>query len=350
MALIPKGKPAIDSVSKVLETALYQLGVGYYKQMEDIPMALNTFEELDRRYPQHTHGSELTYYRYLTALNNNDKAKTAEYLATLQSRFGNSEWARMVAAASQESGSGAQTNGITIAEHYERAYNALMAQDFSTAYRDAEAAPALYPKEINPYQKKYTLVKYAAIAGNKDYKEADSLLTIFVAQNQNDETILWARNLQQYVKVQLEAWKKDSARLNTPSNAPMSLPADSSLQYSYKPGNLHYVMISTPVTDSKINGLRAGLRDYNNSKPARKQLEVSITPLDAQRSVIVVQEFKNAAEAKKYIAEISKMKDLFREFSNASEYDLLIISNDNILKLYTDKNWQGYVDYYRTKY
>lgn len=350
MALIPKGKPAIDSVNKALETALYQLGIGYYKHMEDIPMALNTFDELDRKYPQHAYGAELTYYRYLTALNNNDKAKVSEYLAKLQSQFGNSEWAKMVTAASQEPGRGAETGGIAIAEHYEEAYNALMAQDFSKAYRDAEAAPALYPKEISPYQKKYTLVKYAAIAGNKDYKEADSLLTIFVAQNQNDETILWAKNLQQYVKVQLEAWRKDSARLSSQVSGPMVLPGDSSLQYSYKPGNLHYVMVSTPVTDHKINGLRAGLRDYNGSKPARKQLEVSITPLDAQRSVIVVQEFKNAAEAKKYVAEISKVKELFREFSNANEYEILIISNDNILKLYTDKNWQAYLDYYKSKY
>jgi len=350
MALIPKGKPAIDSVNKALETALYQLGIGYYKYMEDIPMALNTFEELDRKYPQHAYGAELTYYRYLAALNNNDKAKASEYLAKLHSRFGNSEWAKMVTAASQEPSGGTETGGIAIAEHYEGAYNALMAQDFSRAYRDAEAAPALYPKEISPYRKKYTLVKYAAIAGNKDYKEADSLLTIFVAQNQNDETILWAKNLQQYVKVQLEAWRKDSARLSSQVSGPMVLPGDSSLQYSYKPGNLHYVMVSTPVTDHKINGLRAGLRDYNSSKPARKQLEVSITPLDAQRSVIVVQEFKNAAEAKKYMAEISKVKELFREFTNANEYEILIISNDNILKLYTDKNWQGYLDYYKSKY
>lgn len=351
VALIPKGKQAIDSVNKALETALYQLGIGYYKHMEDIPMALNTFEELDRKYPQHAYGAELTYYRYLAALNNNDKAKASEYLAKLQAQFGNSEWAKMVtAAASQEPGGGTETGGIAIAEHYEGAYNALMAQDFSKAYRDAEAAPALYPKEISPYQKKYTLVKYAAIAGNKDYKEADSLLTIFVAQNQNDETILWAKNLQQYVTVQLEAWRKDSARLSSQVSGPMVLPGDSSLQYSYKPGNLHYVMVSTAVTDHKINGLRAGLRDYNSSKPARKQLEVSITPLDAQRSVIVVQEFKNAAEAKKYMAEIGKVKELFREFSNANEYEILIISNDNILKLYTDKNWQGYLDYYKSKY
>lgn len=350
MALIPKGKPATDSVSKALETALYQLGVGYYKHMEDIPMALNTFDELDRRYPQHNYGAELTYYRYLTALNNNDKAKVAEYLAKLQSQYGTSEWAKMVAAANQESAAGAQSNGMSIAEHYEGAYNALMTQDFSKAYRDAEAAPALYPKEISPYQKKYTLVKYAAIAGNKDYREADSLLTIFVAQNQSDETLQWAKNLQQYVKVQLEAWRKDSARLSSQVSGPAVLPGDSSLKYSYKPENLHYVMVSTPVTDNKINGLRAGLRDYNSSKAARKKLEVTITPLDAQRSVIVVQEFKNAAEAKKYIAEISKVKELFREFTNANEYELLIISNDNILKLYTDKNWQAYIDYYKSKY
>lgn len=346
MALIPKGDKAIDSANKVLEKAMYELGIGYYKHMEDIPMALNTFDDLDKKYPAHPYAAEILYYRYIIALQKNDKNTAEQYLSTLKAKHAGSDWTKMIQSASESKTQ--ESNIVPMAEHYEEAYNALMLQDYSKVYRDAEAAPALYPKEIAGLEKKYTLLKYAAIVGQKDYRTADSLLTLFIAQNQGHETIGWATELQKYAKDQV--LKEPQPAVVNNGGGPVTLPGDSSLTYSYSPNNLHYVMISTAITDHKITGVRAGLRDYNNSKANRKKLEVTISPLDAQRSIVVVQEFRNAQDAKAYAQEIGKVKELFREFAQPSEYEILIISNDNILKLYSDRDWDGYRTYYRSKY
>lgn len=346
LALIPKGQKAIDSANKFLEKSMYELGVGYYKHMEDVPLALKTFDDLDAKYPSHPYAAEILYYRYIIALQKNDKTTANQYLAQLQSKHANSDWYKMIQSASEAN---QNTNVIPMATHYEDTYEALMLQDYSKAYREAEAAPALYPKEIAALEKKYLLIKYAAIVGQKDYKLADSLLTLFIAQNAKHETIGWATDLQKYVKGQLLL---NPTPVVNPNNAggPMVLPGDSTLQYSYSPNNLHYVLLSTATTDHKIAGLKAGLKEYNKTKSIRKKLEVTMSPLDAQRSLVVVQEFKNAAEAKSYVQEITKVKDLFREFMSPAEYEILIISNDNILKLYSDKNWEAYKVYYQSKY
>lgn len=348
LALIPNTPKQIDSVKKSLEQAKFELGKGYFKHMEDMPMALKTFEELDTEFPNHPHGAEITYYRYLIATNKGDKTKASRYAQLLASKYANSDWNKMVLAAQQPNpSSNLSTNNIAL--HYEEAYSALMNQDYAKAFRDAEAAPVLFPKEINKYKNKYTLVKYAAIVGQKQYHVADSLLTAYIAQNQNDETKEWARGLQEYTRNQINELSKMAPKTPANTGGPQVI-KDSTLVYEYQANNLHYVLLAAINPAASLNGLKAGLKDYHKTKAIRKNLEVTIAPISNQKNLVVVQEFKNATEAQKYITEIKGVKELFRDFNNASEYEILMISNDNIIKLYTDQDWEAYKVFYQQNY
>jgi hypothetical protein len=348
LALIPKTSEEIDSVKKSLEQAKFELGIGYFKHMEDIPMAIKTFDELDAQFPAHPYGAELTYYRYLIATNKGDKNLSAQYAQALAGKYASSEWNKMVLAAQTPIAEGnLAINNIAL--HYEEAYTALMSQDYAKAFRDAEAAPVLFPKEFDKYKNKYTLIKYASIVGQKDYKSADSLLTDYISRNQNDETKGWAMSLQEYTRNQINELNKYTALTPTNSNA-IQVIKDSTLVYEHQPNNLHYVLISAVNPAFNLNGLKAGLKDYNNTKANRRKLEVSLAPISSQKNLIVIQEFKNASEAQKYILEIKAVKELFRDFNNASEYEILTISNDNIIKLYTDQDWEAYKAFHNLNY
>ncbi|MCY1548772.1 hypothetical protein D9M68_849020 [compost metagenome] len=80
-----------------------------------------------------------------------------------------------------------------------------------------------------------------------------------------------------------------------------------------------------------------------------KELTTSLTPLDGQKNIVVVKEFKNAAAAKAYISNLKKQANLFRDFS-ANEYEVIMVSSDNIIKLFTDKDWAKYQEFYKNKY
>ncbi|MNX75590.1 hypothetical protein D3C86_1070710 [compost metagenome] len=223
-----------------------------------------------------------------------------------------------------------------------------MSQDYQQAMSNADSAQSLYPNAYAPFANRYTLVRIASIAGKGDYKTADSLLTGFIAQYPNDETNAWAKSLQQYVKKAMQQQPAVSA--STGANGPQVMAgANVPAAYSYTPATLHYVLIAATGDQNRLAGVRAGLKDYHQVQKGMKELTTSLTPLDGQKNIVVVKEFKNAAAAKAYISNLKKQANLFRDFS-ANEYEVIMVSSDNIIKLFTDKDWAKYQEFYKNKY
>lgn len=346
LAKIPRTEKDIADLKGRLQQSMFELGTAYYKHMEDIPMAIKTYDELDKRFPAHPNQAEELYNRYRMALAQSAVADANTYAQALKSKFPDSKWGGLIitdATQVQE-----QSSQEEIAGHYERTYTALMSQDYQTALNNADSAQSLYPNTYAPFANRYTLVRIAAIAGKSDYKTADSLLTAFIAQFPNDETNAWAKSLQQYVKQAMQAPPAAASGAGTGGPQVMA-GADVPKEYAYSPNNLHYVLIAATGDQNRLTGLRAGLKDYHQSQKGLRDLMTSLTPLDGQKSLVVVKEFKNAAAAKAYISNLKKEPNLFREFTT-TEYQLIMISSDNIIKLFTDKDWSKYLDFYKSKY
>jgi len=122
----------------------------------------------------------------------------------------------------------------------------------------------------------------------------------------------------------------------------------SNLVYTYNANQTHYVLLSAQQ-DAKFSGLRSGLSDYNLMKAGNESIIVTMSTLDAGRSLIICKEFANAAAAKKYLNEIKNVKLLFREYQ-PSEFDLLLISIDNFPKLFVKKDYANYKSFYNKSY
>ncbi len=346
LARIPRTEKDIREMKGRLQQYLFELGTAYYKNMEDIPMAVKTYDDLDKRFPEHPNRAEELYNRYRMALAKSSVTDADAYAQTLKSKYADSKWAGLIttnAAQVQE-----QSSQEDIAAHYERTYNALMSQDYQLAMSNADSAQSLYPNAYAPFANRYTLVRIASIAGKGDYKTADSLLTGFIAQHPNDETAAWAKSLQQYVKKTMS--QQPAASASAGANGPQVMAGDNvPAAYSYAPANLHYVLIAATGDQNRLVGLRAGLKDYHKSQKGLNELATSLTPLDGQKNILVVKEFKNAAAAKAYISNLKKQSNLFRDFS-VNEYELIMVSADNIIKLFTDKDWAKYQEFYKNKY
>lgn len=346
LARIPKTGKDIQDLKNKLQQSLFELGTAYYKNMDDIPMAIKTYDDLDKRFPDHPNQAEVLYNRYLMALAKSSLAEADGYAQTLKSKHAGSTWAGLINANTAQVQP--QTQAEDIAAHYERSYDALMRQEYGVAKSSADSAQVLYPNAFAPYANRYALVRIAAIAGQGDYKTADSMLTAFIAQYPNEETIGWANALQQYIKKAMQSAPATGA--NVPAG-PQVLPAATApQQYSYHPEALHYVLIACTGDQNRLSGLRAGLKDYHQAQKTWKELTTSLAPLDGQKSILVIKEFKNEAAAKVYITGLRKTPNLFREFSSVNEYELILISTDNIIKLFTDKDWGKYQDFYKSSY
>ncbi|PSK95162.1 tetratricopeptide repeat protein [Taibaiella chishuiensis] len=356
-AAIPHTPEAQQKARSRVEEGLFSLGKAYYTYLEDYGNAVKTFDTLERRFPEHKHQAEVLYTRYLMAMRQNHPSAAQELNNTLQSRYPDSEWARLLkgAAASREDDkhsawANASTSGQTISGHYDETYNLLMQRQYNDVLNRVDEADKTF-KDQGAYKKKYTLMKAIAVAGMGRYPEADTMLRQFIASNPNDSLTGWANTVLDYIGKNKPAVTQAPPAAGVQPSVPATNAADTAAaaQYTYQPGGVHYVILSGQQ-DARFSGLKSGLSDYNLMKEGNGALTVTMTSLDAGRSLIICKEFPTAAAARKYVNEIRNVKLLFREYNNPADYDILLISADNFPKLFMKKDYARYKAFYSKNY
>lgn len=349
-AAIPHSPEQLQKANDRLREGLFNLGKAYYTFLEDYGKASSTFDTLDRRFPDHNHQAEVLYTRYLMSLRQNQPSVATQYNNQLQSRYPDSEWAKLLkgAAAPAEVDPFANVSNVskeTVAGFYDETYGLLIQRQYNDVLRRVNEADETFKNQGN-YRKKFGLMKAIAIAGNGNYNEADTLLSQFIAMNPGDTLTNWANTVLQYIRKNPQA---NANSLQPQANANTNVDNISGgLEYEYKPAGPHFVIFSAQQ-DAKFSGFRSGLSDYNLMKPGNEGLSVTMSTLDAGRSLIVCKEFPNAAAAKKYLNEMRNVNLLFREYK-AGEYDLMLISADNFPRLFVKKDYAAYKAFYTKNY
>lgn len=356
-AAIPHSEKDLQAASKQVEQGLFDLGKAYYSSLEDYEKSIATFDQLDTRFPDHKNMAEELYTRYLIALRQNNSSKAATYNKDLQQRYPGSEWAKLLSGESQETEVNPFPNATaqpkeTLSNFYDETYGMLMQRQYNDVLIRIKDADETY-KNQGSFKKKFTLMKAVAIAGNGNYPQADTMLKQFISANPNDSLTGWANTILAYIKQQPGANPViqpvlDSAGNKKPADTTTAATNPNSLNYAYKANSIHYVIISAP-SSGKFSGLRSGLSDYNLMKKGRENITVTMSTLDAGRSLIICKEFVNAEEARKYMVEVRNINMLFREFTS-SEYDILLISADNFPKLFVKKDYGSYKGFYSKNY
>jgi len=96
-------------------------------------------------------------------------------------------------------------------------------------------------------------------------------------------------------------------------------------------------------------GLKAALGDFNRLKFSGQALENNVYMLSGNSGIIVAGPFNNAAQAKSYFNTFKSTPDITREYK-PDEYQIFIISEENLGKLRHDKDLPAYMNFYRSKY
>lgn len=354
-AAIPRTPEQLQKAKAILREALFNLGKGYYTYLEDYPKAMASFDTLESRFPEHEHKAEVLYTRYLITMRQNQPSVAAQYNAQLQSKYAESEWAKLLKGSSalqteekELFAASSNTPKETLSNHYDETYGLLLQRQYSDVLRRIKDADEQY-KNQGDFRKKYDLMKAISIAGTGNYPEADTMLNQFITTNPSDTLTNWARTVLKFIRsnpLPAAAGVTNTAGINQPVINPV---VDSNnLGYIFNGNQPHYVLIAAQQ-DAKFSGLKSGLSDYNLMKGGNENIVVTMSTLDAGRSLIICKEFPTAAAAKKYLAEIKNVKLLFREYQ-PSEYELLLISADNFPKLFVKKDYAVYKSFYGKNY
>ncbi|HZH38211.1 MAG TPA: hypothetical protein VEX65_13090, partial [Flavisolibacter sp.] len=173
-----------------VRNGLFSLGKAYLNEVEDYPMAIATFEELRRRFPENESDDLLFNLQYAYAKNGNSAA-SAQFKKQLTGKYPDSRLTAIVTTGKDPEAKNANSPEAT--RDYEKVYNMFIEGRFAEAEKAKRIADSTY--KTNFWQPQLLYIESVYYIKQRQDSVAKTVLQTIINQNTNPGLTLKAQNL-----------------------------------------------------------------------------------------------------------------------------------------------------------
>ncbi len=374
MKNIPLTPEKLASSNEIIATNMLDLGAVYQNDLDEFELAAGTYEPYLVRFPKRLQDGEVylaLYYCY-TKLGN--KAKADYYKNLLDKGFANSRSARLL---NNPVSLNPKAKNPEATKLYESIYDLFIEGNFEKALAEKKKADGIYGENYWTPQLLYIEALYhvrqhndsLAISGlqaiintypSSPLKEKAATMIDVLRRRAEIETYL--TNLQVtrdtgankiIIPDEKPAVKKNVNNINPPvdSTKKVIVPPLVSGPFKMALDAPHSVlMILEKVDGVYVNEARNAFNRYNRENYFGQPIQITKDVLDADRSLLVIASFADAATALQYYTKIRKNAAAEVSWLPANKYSFLIITDDNLQLLKANKNMSDYKKLLNTQF
>ena len=376
MAELPLSKEKIDLSNVVIAANLYEAAQIFQNELQDYEQAIALYEDFLKRFPSHVKIPDV-YFGLAYCYNKiGNSAKASLYSNLLKTNFSGSDATKVLLNPSLLK-KGEKNPEVTA--RYESVYNMFVEGNFEQATKAKKKADSTYGNNYWSPQLLYIEAVYlikerqdsAAISVLKNIEslystsilkpKATTLISVLQRRNEiekyltdlqvtrvADDQIVIADNK---IPVVVKAPVKPAEVKMTAPVLVKSIMSDTikipliykNKSFTLSPEQPHYVaMILDKVDAVYVNEAKNAFVRFNKESMATINISIAKDTIDAARSLLLFQPFANAAEAMKYFDKIKKASSSEVSWLQPSKYSFIIISNDNLMLLKTNKDLSSY--------
>lgn len=388
MKNLPITEEKLKASNNNIAINLIELGKLYQNELEEYQLAIDTYEDYLRRFPNRLEDGEIylnLYYCY-TKLNNTAKANY--YRNILNTRFANTKYAQIL---NNPAALNPATKNPEVTKLYEDIYTLFIEGNFDKAIAEKKKADSLYGvnywtpqllyiealhyiKEqndstaINTLQTLMTTYPTSPLAQKagtvisvvKRRKEIEKYLTdLQVTRMPEDAKIIIPEDTLTATPAPISAPAPVAVTNPTPPKPAIATdtvkkivaPPLSNGTFTLSPTAPHYViMILDNVDGVYINEAKNALARYNKENYYGQTIEISRDQLEAGRVLLLISSFTDATVALEYYDKLKKNAAAEISWLPANKYSFLIITEANLQLLKTNKNISGYKSLLNAQY
>jgi tetratricopeptide (TPR) repeat protein len=385
LANVPLTAEKINSSNALIATSLFELGKLYQNNLEDYPMAIQTYETSLQRFPGNLYDGELYLNLVYCYQKTGDVSKAAYYRNLLTNTFKNSRAAQVINDPKSMK-QGAIDPAAT--KSYENIYNLFIEGQFEKAIADKKIADSIYGNNYwNPqllyieavyYIKQnqdslaigrlYNIINLYPASGLKDKaatmidvlkrrKQIEGYLTnLQVTRRQDDAPVVINDRPEEKKPVQ-QIIIKDTTKTTVPEVKNEVVPKPVTPQpvvtgtFSFNESEAqNVVMVLNKVDGVYIGEARNAFNRYNREKSAGQNIEITRDAIDKDRAILIFSKFADAASAITYADRLKKSAATEVSWLPAAKYSFIIISDANLQILKSNLDLQGYINLLNSKY
>jgi tetratricopeptide (TPR) repeat protein len=352
---LPLTEEALAKSNDKIQEALVSMGIIYKDEIENIPYAIDAFNQLLQRFPESKYVEDVLMNLYLCYEIQADDLKMAMVRKQLENQFPDGEFTAFLNDPDYFQKRAAKQQQIE--DLYQGAYTSYLFNDFVTPIQNLSVVQGI-DKESE------LLPKFKFLAGLSYAKSGN--LTRFESELQQITQQYAKSEVAPVAKKLLEMYGKGRVPVKGPVNSNLATIRDeefkknqrktgiisetetapSSYTVDFK-GMHSLVVLVNPEAD--LNRLKFNIADYNFSKFLLNDYEMSTTRLPDGTPVFVVSGFKNRLEGMDYFYALRERNEIF-QVDNIEKFKLYVINSANMEFLLSSGDKKGYESFFVDNY
>ena len=328
IATIPYDEAQQSQLLAEVEEALYQLGAIYYFQLKEKESSSVTFEQLLSRFPETEYAAEVMYELYLIYEDLGRVADRQRNRESLLRDFPESIYAKLILNPNYRQES--QAISSQLKKVYEKCYAQYKQGDYDRALASLNASLDEHPD--NEFSDNLELLKILIIGKTSDVYKYQYELNNFIKNYSESELTPYAKTL---VKA------SEDYQINLFNSAKAKFIRDFDQKH-------YFVLVYKPEGDI-AETLPAAVGQYIKSRYEESDLIVGNLILDAQNSIILVNEFQDRSMAESFYRDFNDSNEVQAAYVSA-KFDNFVITYDNFNIFYQTKDVGAYMKFFRENY
>ena len=367
---LPLTEEKIKESNETIAVNMIILAQAYQNDLEEYQLAADTYEDYLKRFPNRLLDGEvyLNLYFCYTKLGMKDKA--SYYKDLLNRNYANTVAGQKL----NPSALNPKTKNPEATKLYEDIYNLFIEGNFEKAMAEKKKADSLYG--VNYWTPQLLYIEALHHVKNRDDSAAIKGLQLIISNNptsplkEKAETMIDVlrrrAEIEKYL-TSLEITRAEENQLKAPETpkpvnpvAPPTVPKDTVAKVAPPLTSGPFVMaVNTPhhvlmvlnkVDQVYITEARNAFIRYNRENFYGQTINITKDVLDADNNLLVITSFPDAAAALAYYTKIKKDAGSEISWLPANKYSFLIITEQNLQLLKTNKNLTGYKGLLNTQF
>ena len=350
LAALPCEPDARMSEEERMAEAYYNAGLDYREKLNDNEKAIETWVELIERLDSSAFHPTAHYQLFRTYLEREieenyqnpfcDDCNSQFWADEIVRLYPGSEWARLI------EDPDFKDEEEVLREVQREVYESLLSRYYTKDYQRVllDIDEVVAADSVNFFACKYTLLRAQCVGGLTSYSGDRTpyfeALQGVVADCPDTEEAVFAQDIMRKLGVELGP---DAQGKKEQDPKPEASP------FEVQPNNEHYFAIFIPVGEGSGNKAKAQASDFNSAFYASKGLKVTSNLIDRSTQVVLVKSFANKGEGMGYYDIFTSNREDLIEL-NSSGYDMVLISNENYVTLFKNKDLSGYVEWFAGQY
>lgn len=325
---IPRTPEELEASHKLILEALYAMAYIYKDELENNVKAIETFEELLKRYPRNPYRAEVLYNLYVL-YTDTDKARARQYADSILSEYPDSIYAKLIRDPGFISDDEKVQKDIT--SYYAATYGLFEEEQWTTVIERKMVADSLF--KGNHLKPKFDMLEALSFGKLGRLDTFQVLLEAVVNNHPQDEVKNRALEILHLL---------EEGRYTVDST--MSHEA-----FRFEASAKHYVAVVMHEVGPRTGQVKNGLSDYNSANHSLEGLKVSSLLLNNESEMIVINAFNDAAKATEYYNEIRYNETVFGGISREL-YTVFPISEVNYGIFFRTKDIPAYMQFFTQNY